>query len=149
MTTPLDKSSSTRVLLLIAAVLVATAFAIWDTSRGIAALVGAVVGLLNWFALRWLTGRIVGSGEGSGVSKAGVSLLLVGKIGLLMAVVFVLINRVRVDPIGLAFGLGVLFIGPVVAGVIAGTERPTNRSAGSNPEQPLNPNAGMAAREER
>ena len=29
-----------------------------------------------------------------------------------MAIVFVLINRVRLDPIGLVFGLSVLFVGP-------------------------------------
>jgi hypothetical protein len=66
--------------------------------------------------------------------------LLVGKIGLLMAVVFILISRLALDPIGLAFGLGILFLGPVIAGLLSAT----NGSV-----QSLDPSAASAAREER
>ncbi|MDB4988420.1 MAG: hypothetical protein JWN04_3598, partial [Myxococcaceae bacterium] len=63
----------------------------------------------------------------------------IAKIGLLMAIVFILINRVRLDPIGLAFGLSVLFIGPVLAGIL---------TAGNGAGQ-LDPSAALPAREER
>jgi hypothetical protein len=103
--------------------------------------VGAALSLLNWFALRWFTARLVQGAAESGAPasssvKALVSLLLIGKIGLLIACVYLLISQLRIDPVGLAFGLGVLFIGPIVASLVSG--------AGS-----LHPSAASAAREER
>lgn len=151
---------TTRVLLLIAAAFVAVAFGLWGQARGVAALVGAVVSVVNWLALRWLTGRIVD--PEAGPSKAAMSLLLVAKIGVLMALVYILIQRLHLDPIGLAFGLGVLFIGPVIAN-LAGAGRsssgggasplpaPNGRSAPSGARQvnSSHPSAGSTAREER
>jgi hypothetical protein len=145
MTNALATSKPTRVLLVIAGCIVALAFVQWGPERGTAALVGAALSLLNWFALRWFTARLVyGSVDrsvderaaGGGATKAFVSLLLMGKIGLLIAVVYVLIQHLRVDPVGLAFGLGVLFIGPIVASLVAGTAS-------------LHPSAASTAREER
>lgn len=145
MTNALATSKPTRVLLLIAGCIVALAFVQWGPVRGSAALVGAVLSLLNWFALRWFTARLVygaaassaaDRAEAASASKALVSLLLMGKIGLLIAVVYVLIQHLRVDPVGLAFGLGVLFIGPIVASLVSGTAS-------------LHPSAASAAREER
>jgi hypothetical protein len=115
MSLPLATQRMTRPLLLIAAADVALAFSIWGGKRGAAAAIGAALSVANWFALRWLASRLVGNGAG----KAVLSLLLVAKIGLLMAVVFVLINRLALDAVGLAFGLGVLFVGPVLAALSA------------------------------
>jgi ATP synthase I chain len=115
MTTSPATFKSARMLLVVAAGFVALAFAIWGVERGLAALIGATLSVLNWFALRWLTERIAHS---EGQSKGGASLLLVAKMGLLMALVYILIQRLHVDPIGLAFGLGVLFIGPVVTTLV-------------------------------
>ena len=131
---------TTRLLLLIAAGFVASAFALWGTERGVAALVGAGLSVLNWLALRWLTGRIV---RADGPGKGAASLLLVGKIGLLIAVVYILISRLRLDPVGLAFGLGVLFIGPVVVGIVG-----AGRATASTDTLRAAP-SGPAAREER
>jgi hypothetical protein len=126
----------TRPMLLIAGIVASSAFAIWGSTRGLAALVGAALAVGNWFALRWLAARLLGSGQ----RGAGLGLLLIAKIGLLMGIVFVLINRVRLDPIGLAFGLGVLFVGPVLASVL---------TAGTSAASSLDPSAARAAREER
>jgi hypothetical protein len=149
MTIAIATPKTTRILLLIAACFVALAYAQWGAERGLAALVGATLSLLNWLALRWFTSRIVDSGaaagpveEGVGASgasatgKAAISLLLIGKMGLLIAVVYVLIQHLRIDPVGLAFGLGVLFIGPIVVSLVSG-------------ERPIHPSAADAAREER
>jgi hypothetical protein len=136
--TSLATPRTTRLLLLIAAGFVALAFALWGAERGFAALVGASLSVLNWLALRWLTGRIVRS---DAPGKGAASMLLVGKIGLLIGIVYVLIARLRLDPIGLAFGLGVLFIGPVVVG-IAGAGRVGSDTLRTAPH-------GPAAREER
>ena len=130
----------TRPLLLIAAIVVVSAFALWGSTRGVAALLGATLSVGNWFALRGLSARLVSSNFASGTRGAALGFLLIGKIGLLMAIVFILINRVQVDPIGLAFGLSVLFIGPVLAGIL---------TAGTGATQSLDPSAAGAAREER
>jgi hypothetical protein len=117
MTTALASTKSARLLLVIAAGFVALAFGMWGVTRGLAALIGATLSVLNWLALRWLTERIA---KTEGQSKGGASLLLVAKMGLLMALVYILIQRLNVDPIGLAFGLGVLFIGPVLTALVSG-----------------------------
>ena len=127
MTLPKTTQRMTRPLLGIAAAVVGTAFALWDANRGSAAAIGAALSIANWFALRWLTTRMAAR---SGGASAGLSLLLIGKIAALMAIVFVLINRVGVDVVGLAFGLSVLFVGPVLAGLlIAPTMSSAVRSA--------------------
>jgi len=142
MTTSIATDKTTRVLLLIAATFVAIAFGLWGQARGVAALVGAVLSVINWLVLRWLTSRIVD--PDAGTSKAAMSLLLVGKIGLLMAIVYILIQRLQLDPIGLAFGLGVLFIGPVVAN-LAGAGR-SSSGGGASPLPAANPgDAGASA----
>jgi hypothetical protein len=133
----------TRPILLIAAIVVVSAFALWGSTRGVAALVGAALAVGNWFALRWLSARLVASGSASGSKPAALGFLLIAKIGLLMAIVFVLINRVRLDPIGLAFGLGVLFVGPVLASLL------TAGGPSTSPAPSLDPSAAGSAREER
>jgi hypothetical protein len=142
MTTPLTNPRITNALLGIAVAFVAVSFALWTPTRTLATAVGAGLSLLNWFALRWLGARILDqrpteSGAVETHTKMFASILLMGKIGVLMGLVYVLINRVGLDPIGLAFGLGVLFVGPVVAGLLAS-------AAGT-----LNASAATAARKER
>lgn len=139
MNLPLETQRMTRPLLAIAAVLVSLSFALWGAERAVATAAGAGVGLGNWFALRWLMGRLV---LGENTQRALISMLLVTKIGLLMAVVGVFINRLSLDPIGLAFGLSVLFLGPVIAGLLASTTTTASGPA-------LDPSAASAAHEER
>lgn len=141
MSLPAATQRMTRPLLAIALAVVVLAFSLWGTERGVAALIGAALSVANWFALRWLAARLVASGSG----KAVLSLLLIAKIGLLMAMVFVLINRLAIDPIGLAFGLGVLFVGPVLAALASATGAPpTGASAPA-----IQSSAVRSAREER
>ncbi len=143
MSFPLPTQRMTRPLLLIAASVVCIAFALWGAQRGAAAAVGAGLSVLNWFTLRWLVSRMFGGGN-----KAALGMLLMAKIGALIGVVFVLINRLQLDPIGLAFGLGVLFLGPAIAGLLAnnGSRAASGRSTASSS---LNPSAATSAREER
>jgi hypothetical protein len=140
MSLPLATQRMTKPLLLIAAIVVVLAYSIWGAERGSAALIGASLSVGNWFALNWLTQRLSVSDPGHRLAP---SLLMVGKVGLLMAIVFVLIHHVRVDAIGLAFGLGVLFIGPVLAALLAG--QGTSRDT---PSAPLK-SAVRSTREER
>jgi hypothetical protein len=121
MTSTFATTRINRTLLALAFGLSALAFGVWGTERGIAATVGAIVALLNWFALRWLGTRIA---SGTTNQRAAVSMLLVGKIGVLMALTYVLINKLQLDPIGLCLGLGVLFLGPVLGSLLDATATP-------------------------
>jgi hypothetical protein len=121
-----------RTLLVFAAAISALAFANWGTRMGIAASVGAAIGVANWFALRWLGGRIM-SGE---TNRALISFLTIGKIGFLIAIVALLINTLKLDPVGLCMGLSVLFLGPAIGAVLATTDS-------------KNPAAAQVAHEER
>jgi hypothetical protein len=130
MSLPASTQRMTRPLLLIAVAVASIAFALWGVQRGVAASVGSAVAVGNWFAMRWLVARMF---DGEGTNRAALGLLLVGKIGLLIAIVFVLISRVKLDPIGLAFGLGVLFVGPALAGVLSNLATTGSRGASARP----------------
>lgn len=122
-----------RALPLIAVFIALVTFAIWGVDRGIAAFVGGAVSVLNWTTLRWLTKRIM---LGRPEQRAAISLLLVAKMGALMAVVVILIHKLALDPIGLVLGLATLFIAPLLSATVG---------MGS----PTEPNAAHAAPEER
>ncbi len=134
-----------RPVVISAVVVVALAFALTGPTRGLAALLGAGVAVGNWFALRFLAARFVGA---SAASSTGFSLLLIGKIGLLMAIVYGLHARLGADPIGLALGLSVLFVGPLLAGVMAGSAAsaaasdPTGFAGSAEPRAAREPDLG-------
>ncbi len=124
MTLPTTIQRMNKPLLTLAAILVSAAYGLWGAERGVAALAGAIVGLANWFSLSWLMGRLV---LAQTAQRALNSLLLVAKIGLLMAIVFVLMRHLQLDAIGLHWGLSVLFLGPVVSVLLVGTSTPVAR----------------------
>jgi hypothetical protein len=124
MTSPTTLQRMNKPLLTLAAILVLAAYGLWGAERGLAALAGVIVGLGNWFSLGWLMGRLV---LAQSAQRAVISLLLVAKIGLLMAIVFVLMRHLRLDAIGLLWGLSVLFLGPVVRVLLVGTSTPVAR----------------------
>lgn len=124
MTLPTTIQRMNKPLLTLAAILVSAAYGLWGAERGLAAFAGAIVGLANWFSLSWLMGRLV---LAQTAQRAVISLLLVAKIGLLMAIVFVLMRHLRLDAIGLLWGLSVLFLGPVVSVLLVGTSTPVVR----------------------
>ena len=84
---------------------------------GLSALVGAGVGLANWIALRWIGMRLVrGAGPGGG-RKPLFSLLLVLKMGAVLALVGFLLMTGIVDAVGFVIGMGALVLGVAVGGL--------------------------------
>ncbi len=83
---------------------------------------GAVLALANFWALRWLMGRIVDRAA-EGRARAGG--LLAFKFVLLAAAVFLLLRTVSVSPIALAVGLSVVVLvimaGPVLGPPVSAT----------------------------
>lgn len=122
-----------RILPLIAVAIAAFVFAVWGRDRAIAAFVGGALSVLNWSSLRWLTRRIM---LGNPSQRAALSMLLILKMGALMAIIFVLIHKLVLDPIGLTLGLATLFIAPLLSATLG---------MGTSPES----NAATAASEER
>jgi hypothetical protein len=117
MNLPAQSSRISRTMIALAVAISALAFVNGGVDRGVAATIGAGLSVFNWLALRWFAGRIMG---GEGAARAFASMLIVAKIGLLMAIVYVLINVWHLEPVGLCLGLSVLFLGPIVGGLLAG-----------------------------
>jgi hypothetical protein len=118
MNLPSQSSRISRTMLALAVAISVLGFVNGGMDRGMAATVGALVSVVNWLALRWFAGRIM---VGEGAARALASVLIVAKIGLLMAIVYVLINVWHLEPVGLCLGLSVLFFGPIVGGLLGGS----------------------------
>lgn len=77
--------------------------------------VGAAVAVANWMLIQWIVGRVTG---GSTRSQAGFMLLLVAKMGALMALVYVVLSQGWVQPIAFALGISALFGGLLAGSVL-------------------------------
>jgi peptidoglycan biosynthesis protein MviN/MurJ (putative lipid II flippase) len=112
----MDSRIPNRVTIAIAAIgalIAGIAFLVVGGQIAVATLIGALVAVVNWLALRWLLRRVQ-SGETRG--KAGVMVLLALKMGALMAICYVLVVRFDVHPLGFVIGLAALPAGIVVGG---------------------------------
>lgn len=105
--------------------LVVIAFAGFGSRVGLGALVGLLVSLLNFAALRFLAGRIV---SGGGKQGALVGLLML-KLGLLAALCFVLIVRLGVDGFGFALGCGGLILAIFTASLLPAPPEPVGEES--------------------
>jgi hypothetical protein len=93
-------------------------------AAGLGAVVGATVAVANWLVLRWVVRRVVRASNGQ---RAGLMILLVGKMGALVALCWILIARAGVDPIGFVVGSSALFVG-IVLGASLGEAAPGSRA---------------------
>jgi hypothetical protein len=81
---------------------------------GASAAIGAVLAIANWHLYRWIVGRVT---RGSVRQQSALMLLLVVKMGALMALVYFLISRHFVEPIGFMIGISALAVGMVAGSV--------------------------------
>jgi hypothetical protein len=105
-----------RIAIWIAALGVLLSAGAWvfgGASMGMSALVGAVVALANWVALRWIGAKLV---RAAGAKKAGVLLLLV-KMMALVGISGALLMFEVVEPLGFLIGLGGLVVGASIGGL--------------------------------
>ena len=109
-----------------ATILVALGFAV-SVETGIGALGGAAVAIGNAFALRWLVTSMIKSAP---ERRAGPSLTLMLKTGVILAISAVLLFGAHLDPIGFAIGVGALVLGLVLGAahfnLTAGNVAPTS-----------------------
>jgi hypothetical protein len=114
-------SRASRTLLVLGAAVTGLAFLLGGERVAVGALVGAVVALANFQALGWIVRRLL---QGSMRGAATPSVLLVLKMGVLIAVAWALVVRFGVDLLGLMIGLGTL-VGAIFLVGFAGAERAT------------------------
>lgn len=76
--------------------------------------VGVCVGLVNWYLLRFIVGRML---SGNQKSQLGASALLFLKMGLLIAGLFVLLRSGLVELIPFTLGVSTLVVGVLAGGL--------------------------------
>lgn len=82
---------------------------------GVSAAAGAIVAVVNWYLYRWIIDRVM---RGNLRQQSVLMLLLVAKMGALMALIYFLISRHWVDAVGFVIGISAL-----VAGLFIGSVR--------------------------
>jgi hypothetical protein len=113
----IDQRSLVRMELwscLAAGVLVIGAALLFDTPVALGVLVGSLLSIGNFHAIRTLLG---GSIKASGGRKAMLQMLLMGKMGLLILLVFLAIRFLPLSPIALAVGISVFLVGIIIESV--------------------------------
>ena len=94
-------------------VLTVIVFAICGLGPAVGAAAGATVAVLNFMGLRWLVMRLI---DGPKRGQSATAVLLSLKMALVMAVIFFLLARLDLHPIGFAVGFSALFIGFAMGG---------------------------------
>jgi hypothetical protein len=118
-------SQLTYYVLGLAAIVIAALF-VWQgatAAKGAAA--GAAVGIANWYALRFLIGRML---VGTVRSQALFSGLLFLKLGALLGLVFLLLYTGLFQPIPFTIGLSTLVVGVLAGAFIHMTAAPAAQS---------------------
>lgn len=104
------------------AVLTVIVFAIGGLGPAVGAAAGAVVAVVNFVGLRWLVMRLI---YGPERSRGATAVMLAMKMAFVLAVIWILLAKAGVHPIGFAVGFSALFIGFAMAGknVLTAEER--------------------------
>lgn len=93
------------------ALLALGAFALGGPAWGLGALVGALVAVANWIALKWIGSRVMG---GSVKKRGALMVLLALKMGALFVLCWLLLARYGLHPVGFMLGISA-FAGGILA----------------------------------
>lgn len=104
------------------AVMTACVYALHGRFAGQSAAAGVGLAVGNWLLLRFVLARIVSST--STVGKTGFSVLLMLKMGALMAIVFVLLHLGLVEPMAFTVGVSSLVFGSLVGSAVHAIRSP-------------------------
>lgn len=91
-------------------------YAIAGGDMGVAAAVGSVLAVGNWLLSRWSLLRVFQGGK----ARSAVIGVMVLKLGLFAAVLWVCLFRLQLDPFGLLAGLSAFVIGMFLGTAIVG-----------------------------
>jgi hypothetical protein len=81
---------------------------------GVSAATGAFLAVVNWYIYRWIINRVM---RGNLRQQSVLMLLLVVKMGALMALIYYLISRHWVDAVGFIIGISALVAGLFMSSV--------------------------------
>ena len=120
----------TQVVAISGAALTVLAFTLWGVRGGLGAFAGALVAMANWGVIRWVSIRITDQH----VQRKNKLFLLLGlKTAGLMALCWILLAKVGLDPKGFMIGIGALVAG-IVIGPLSLSEKPSAPPS-SNPSE--------------
>ncbi len=102
----------TYYVLALGACVVAGAYAAEGSHFALSTGVGVILGLANWYVLRFIVGRLL---SGNQKSQLGGAAILIFKMGALMAALFFLLRSELVAPVPFTIGVTTLVVG-VIAG---------------------------------
>ncbi len=105
----------TLLVALLAVALTATALLFMGAWSGLSAAVGGVIAVVNWYLYRWVVLRVT---TGSVRKHAALMVLLAAKMVALATLVYFLITRHWVEPLGFLLGVSAL-----VGGLLFGSAR--------------------------
>lgn len=114
----MNKQTADRMSAAVAAmgvVLTAVAFFLRGETFAVGTSVGAAVAVANWLLIQWIVGRVT---SGTTRKQAAFMLLLVAKMGALMALVYIVLSRGWVEPIAFVLGISALFGGLLAGSVL-------------------------------
>lgn len=95
--------------------LAAAAFLVGGFDSGLAATVGAVIAVLNWKFLRWVGKRFMSGGQRV---KNGMMLLLGLKLVGILAVCWLVLTQLDLEPLGFMAGLSAFVLGVFVGSTV-------------------------------
>lgn len=124
----MDRSTLNRITLHVAlacAALTGLALVLGGVALAIGALVGGLVAVANWMAMRWVGRRLMVANDRGRIVWGT---LLATKMAVLMAVVWAILSTGLVDPTGFSIGLGGLVVG-VLTGTFHGALIPSESTA--------------------
>lgn len=108
-----------RINLILAALITGLAGAIWGARGAIAAGVGALLAVADFWLLVRIGSRLIASARAGSPSR-GLTFLLMGKTMALFALVFIAIVVVHLDAIPFALGFSVFVVSIMMLGLRAG-----------------------------
>ena len=114
----MTKNAADRLTYYVIALGVIVVAAVWGAMGGAEARsagIGVCVGLVNWYLLRFIVGRML---SGSQKSQLGAAAVLFFKMGLLIAGLFVLLRSGLVQLIPFTLGVSTLVVGVLAGGLI-------------------------------
>lgn len=94
--------------------LAAVTYGVAGIYSGGSAAVGAIIAVANFYLFGWIADQVV---KGSVRKRTGLMFLLVVKMGALMALIYFLISRHWIEPIGFMVGISALVIGVIVGSI--------------------------------
>lgn len=114
---------------------IAVAYLVLGESAAQAVLAAAIVASLNGAGLIWVVGVLIDP-RGSTASKATVSLVLLGKLSVVLGLLYWLYAIKGMHQLGLVIGIGVAVLG-LVLGVNRGSNSPEGREAIAETEKEI------------